>query len=119
MPQTKGSYKQKPGYKTVGHWAWNDNRLWDKIEVSLDTEACWPWHGSMSPTGALMGGWKKDPETGEYRQQMSQARRFVYMSETNEDVTPYRVTMKCANQACCNSNHFKILPTNKPDNKEW
>ena len=113
MPQTKGSYKQKPGHRTVGSWSWNDNRLWDKIEVSLDPDECWAWHGSMSPSGALMGGWKNEV------QQMTQARRLVYMSQTNEDVSKYRVTMKCANQACCNPHHFIIKPTNRPEKTEW
>ena len=119
MPCKRGWYKQKPGYREVGAWAWNDELLWSKIEVSLDTEECWPWHGSMSPTGALLGAFKKDPVTGEFRQQMVQARRLVWSSQTNEDVTPYRVTMKCANQSCCNPNHFKLFPTNKPEKQPW
>ena len=113
MPCKRGWYKQKPGYREVGSWSWNDELLWSKIEVSLDTEECWTWTGSMSPTGALLGGFKNGV------QQMSQARRFVWMSETGEDVTPYRVTMKCANQACVNPNHFKLLPTNKPEKQSW
>ena len=113
MPTKKGWYKQQPGHKTVGQWAWNDNRLWDKIEVSLDPNECWQYFGSMSPSGALLGAWKNGV------QQMTQARRLVWMSENNEDVTPYRVTMKCANQACCNPNHFIIKPTNRPEKSQW
>jgi len=113
MPGIRGSYKTKPGHKEVGVWAWNDERLWSKIEVSLDIEQCWPWSGSMSPTGALLGGWKNGV------QQMSQARRFVWMSETGQDVTPYSVTMKCANQACCNPHHFELKPTNRPEKTQW
>jgi hypothetical protein len=66
-----------------------------------------------------MGAFKKDPDTGEFRQQMTQARRLVYMSETNEDVTPYQVTMKCANQVCVNPHHFELLPTNRPEKTPW
>jgi hypothetical protein len=101
------THKKQPGYKRVGIWGWNDERLWSKIEVNLDIEHCWPWQGAMSPSGALMGAWKDDS------QQMTQARRLVYMSHTNEDVTPYSVTMKCNNQACCNPNHFELKRNNR------
>jgi len=113
MGRPKHWYKTQPGYRQVGAWSWNDNRLWNKIEVSLDINACWPWQGSMSPSGALQGGWKNDIA------QMSQARRFVWMSENNEDVTPYSVTLKCSNQACCNPNHFIIKPTNRREKPKW
>jgi len=113
MPTKKGWYKQKPGYKEVGAWGWDNDRLWSKIEVSLDIEECWTWHGSMSPSGALLGGWKNGV------QQMTQARRLVWMSETNEDAGPYQVTMRCGNQACCNPHHFQILPTNRPEKLQW
>lgn len=113
MPAKKGWHKKKPGHRQVGAWSWNDDRLWSKIEVSLDTNQCWPWQGAMSPSGALMGAFKNDA------QQMTQARRLVYMSSTNEDVTPYQVTLKCANQACCNPNHFELLPTNRPEKELW
>lgn len=119
MACKRGWYKNKPGHKAVGVWAWDNDRLWSKIEVSLDTQSCWPYSGAMSPTGALMGAWKQDSLTGEFHQQMTQARRLVYMSETGEDVTPYQVTMTCANQSCCNSNHFELKPTNRPDKEVW
>jgi hypothetical protein len=99
-----------PGYKKIGAWGWDDHRLWSKIEVSLDVNECWPWTGSMSPSGALMGAWKDDI------QQMTQARRLVYMSHTKEDVTPYQLKMKCKNQACCNPSHFELKANNK---KAW
>jgi hypothetical protein len=113
MPAKRGWHKKKPGYKQVGAWGWDNDRLWSKIEVSLDPEECWPWQGAMSPSGALMGAFKNDV------QQMTQARRLVYMSETNEDVTPYQVTMKCGNQTCCNFSHFELLPTNRPEKTPW
>jgi len=101
-------HHKKPGYKEIGAWGWNDNSLWSKIEVSLDTEACWLYTGgSMSPTGALMGAWKNGYP------QMTQARRLVFMSQTNEDVTPYRVTMKCHRQDCLNPNHFELKSNNR------
>jgi hypothetical protein len=113
MACKRGWYKKKPGYKQVGVWGWDNDRLWSKIEVSLDINACWPWQGAMSPTGALLGAFKNDV------QQMTQARRLVYMSETNLDVTPYKVTMKCGNQECCNPTHFALSPTNKPEKPQW
>ena len=113
MPAKKGWYKTKPGHKQVGAWAWDNDKLWSKVEVSLDTDECWTWHGSMSPTGALFGGWKNE------NQQMMQARRFIWMSENNEDVSPYSVTMKCGNQACCNPHHFELKPTNRPEKPKW
>ena len=119
MPCKRGWYKQKPGYREVGNWGWDSDRLWSKIEVSLDINACWPYHGAMSPSGALFGAFKKDPETGEFRQQMTQARRLIWSGESNEDVSQYRVTMKCQRQDCLNPNHFEILPTNRPEKQSW
>lgn len=107
MPATGLVHKTRPGYREIGSWGWDDNRLWSKIEVSLDINACWSWLGSMSPGGALMGGWKDG------LQQMTQARRLVWMSHNNEDVSPYQVKMRCKNQQCCNPNHFELKPNNK------
>jgi hypothetical protein len=73
----------------------------------------------MSPSGALLGAFKKDPETGEYRQQMVQARRLLWSSETNEDVGPYQVTMRCQRQDCLNPNHFLLKPSNRPEKQQW
>ena len=112
MPTKKGWYKDKPGYKEVGAWGWNDELLWSKIEVSLNTEECWTWTGSMSPSGALLGAFKNGV------QQMTQARRLVFMSETNEDATPYRVTMKCQRQDCVNFHHFELKPNNRKE-QQW
>jgi len=100
-----------PKYKHIGAWSWNDELLWSKIEVSLDTDECWPWTGAQSPTGGIMGV-RKDGHA-----QMSQARRLVWMSENNQDVTPYRVTLKCKNQSCCNPNHFELKSNNR--SKVW
>ena len=101
----------QPGYKQIGAWGWDDHSLWSKIEVSLDTEACWPWTGSMSPSGALMGAWNHS--TGQCTPQMTQARRLCFMSQTNEDVSPYQVKMKCRRQDCVNPNHFELKPNNR------
>jgi hypothetical protein len=119
MGRPKYWYKTKPGYREVGHWAWNDELLWSKIQVSLDTEECWPWSGSMSPSGALLGAFKKDPDTGEYRQQMVQARRLLWSSINNEDVGPYQVTMRCQRQDCLNPNHFLLKPSNRLEKQKW
>ena len=107
MPHLGPYRHKKPGYKEIGAWAWDNDRLWSKIEVSLDPKECWLWTGSMSPTGGLLGAWKHGI------QQMTQARRLVYMSQTNEDVTPYRVTLTCKNQACCNPAHFELKTNNR------
>jgi len=106
-------YTENPDYKHIGAWSWNDKILWTHVEVDLDTTKCWLWDGSMSPTGALLGAWKNEV------QQMTQARRLVYMSETGEDVTPYQITMTCQNQSCCNPNHFELKPTNRPEKQQW
>jgi hypothetical protein len=94
----------KPEYKHVGVWSWNNDILWSKIEVSLNPDECWLWHGAMSPTGAIFGVRKNG------KPQMTQARRLVWMSENNEDVTPHRITMKCRCQSCLNPNHFELKP---------
>lgn len=101
----------KPGFKTQGSWSWNDELLWSKIEVDLDTTKCWNWSGAMSPSGALMGGYKDGIR------QMSQARRFVWMSENNESADPYSITLTCKNQYCCNPKHFKLAANNRA--KTW
>jgi hypothetical protein len=107
MPARGPQHPKRPGYKQIGLWGWDDHRLWSKIKKTDDPNQCYLWQGSMSPTGALMGGWKAGV------QQMSQARRFVYMSVTGEDVAPYRVTLTCANQRCCNFSHFEIKENNR------
>ena len=107
MPALGPQHPLKPGYKSIGLWGWDDHRLWSKIKKTDSVNDCWLWQGSMSPTGALMGAWKLG------HQQMTQARRLVQMSVTNEDVSPYRVTMTCQNQRCCNPNHFELKDNNR------
>lgn len=114
MPARGPQYAKKPGHKEVGSWAWNDTRLWSKIDKEPDENGCLNWRGAMSPTGALMGAWKKNPQSEVCHQQMTQARRLVWSSITNEDVTPYSVTLTCGNQRCCSFNHLVIKPTNRP-----
>jgi hypothetical protein len=115
MPCKQGWYKNKPGNKTIGSWSWDNDKLQSKIRRGKNDNDCTTYLGSMSPTGALFGAWKKNEDSGEYRQQMVQSRRLVFMSETGLDVQPYRVTMKCGNQACLNFNHFELKETNRPD----
>jgi len=98
-----------PGYTRVGPWAWDNNRLLSKINTEPDVNGCLNWQGSMSGTGALMGAWKNGV------QQMTQARRLLWMSVNRVDATPYQITMTCANQQCVNIQHFKLKPTNRPD----
>lgn len=104
-------YTLKPEYKHIGPWSWNDEILWSKIETSFDTEQCWEYTGASSPTGGLFGARKNGVP------QMTQARRLVFMSQTGQDVTPYQVTLKCANQMCCNPNHFELKTNNRLKNK--
>jgi len=103
-------YKTQPGYVEYGPWGWDDDRLWSKIKKTDKVSDCWIWQGSMSPSGALMGAWKNNG-----KQQMTQARRLVWMSVNQEDVSPYRVTMQCQRQDCLNPHHFEIKETNRPD----
>jgi len=110
MPARGLVHRTKQGFKEVGVWGWNDNSLWSKIEVSLDTNECWLWTGSMSPSGALLGAWKSGSP------QMTQARRLVYMSQTNEDISEYQIKMKCRRQDCLNPNHFNLQPNNRLQN---
>ena len=107
MPCKLGWYKNKPGYKQVGQWGWDNDRLWSKIDKTPDHNGCHNWLGAMSPSGALMGVYKDG------HQQMSQARRLVWMSINKEDVTPYQVTLKCGNQSCCNPEHFLVKKNNR------
>lgn len=100
-------YHKKPGYREIGAWGWDDHRLWSKIDTKPDRKGCLNWNGSMSPTGALMGAWKNGI------QQMTQARRLVWMSNNNKDVSEYQVTLSCSNQRCCNEEHFVLLQNNR------
>lgn len=109
MPAVKGWIKKKPGYRQIGEWGWLDDKLWSKIEKSDNDNDCFVWTGSQHPAGALMGAWKND------KQQMTQARRLIWMSVNNEDVSAYRVTMTCGNPLCVNERHFELKQTNRPD----
>ena len=107
MGRPKQWYATQPGYTTAGPWGWDDHRLWSKIDKRPDHNGCHNWLGAMSPSGALMGVYKDG------HQQMSQSRRLVWMSINKEDATPYQITLKCGNQACCNPEHFLVLKNNK------
>ena len=113
MPQEIGSYKKKPGYKKVGDWEFDRIRLWNKIDVTPDENGCHNSRSAMSPSGALMGAWKTNPDTGITKQQMTQIRRLVQMDVTNEDIQEYQVTLKCGNQRCCNREHFVLKPNKR------
>ena len=108
MPAQGQWYNKQPGFKKVGVWGWSDTRLWSKIDKTPDENGCHNWSGAMSPSGALMGAWKNN------YQQMSQARRLVWMSLNNEDATPYQIALSCGNQQCCNPEHFVIKKNNRP-----
>jgi hypothetical protein len=109
MGRQKDWYNTQPGYTTQGPWGWNDHRLHNKINKTPDENGCHLWQGSMSPSGALMGVYKLG------YQQMTQARRILWMSINKQDVSPYRVTMTCNNQQCLNPEHFELKETNRPE----
>lgn len=113
MAKPSGWFKTDPDYVEYGIWGFNKRRLLSKIRPGLTENSCTKWIGSMSPSGAIFGAWKHGQT-----QQMTQARRLVWMLVNDEDVSPYRVTMTCGNQKCCNPRHFEIKPTNRPD-KQW
>jgi len=106
-------HKISPRYKHIGAWSWNDEILWSKVEVTLDTKECWLWQGAMSPTAALFGARKNG------KPQMTQARRLIWMSENNEDATPHRMTMTCMNHQCVNPSHFKLERNLKHKSIPW
>jgi len=106
----------KPGFKRTGHWGFDRDRLWSKIDTEPDENGCLNWKGAMSPSGALMGAWKfsNDTESATARQQMSQVRRLIWADVNNEDPTPYQIKLSCGNQKCCNyKEHFVVHPTNR------
>ena len=68
----------------------------------------------MSPSGALMGAWKR--HDGVMTQQMTQVRRLIMLDITNEDHSEYQIKLTCGNQRCCNyQEHFKLAPNNRPN----
>jgi len=111
MPHIGPYYMKKPGFKQVGVWGWDNERLHSKIDKTPDENGCLNWNGAMSPSGALMGAWKE--KEGVMIQQMSQVRRLLQMDITNEDISDYQIKLTCGNQACCNKAHFKLMPNNR------
>jgi hypothetical protein len=107
MPQQIGSYRNKPGYKKVGAWEFDRDRLWAKIDTKPDQNGCHNAKSAWSPSGALMGAWKNGV------QQMTQIRRLVLMDVTNEDISEHRITLSCGNQRCCNYKEHFVLKPNK------
>jgi hypothetical protein len=115
MPHIGPYYHKKQGFKQVGVWGWDRDRMWSKINTVPDANGCHNAGSAMSPTGALMGAWKfpEGASLDQARQQMTQMRRLVWMDINNIDATPYQITLKCHNQKCCNPEHFVVKPTNK------
>lgn len=115
MPHIGPYYMTKPGFKRLGAWGFDRDRLWSKIDTEPDANGCHNWKGAMSPSGALMGAWKFSNDTSENgRQQMTQVRRLIWADVNNTDPTPYQVRVTCGNQRCCNyKEHFKLEPTNR------
>lgn len=114
MPKSKFWFSQQPSFVEYGVWGFDLQRLKDKIKPGQTENSCTTWLGSMSPSGALMGAWKKDIDNDTFKQQMTQARRLVWMSINKQDVSPYSITLTCKNQQCCNPRHFVVKPTNRP-----
>ena len=111
MPHIGPYYMNKPGYKQVGTWGWDNQRLSSKIDALPDENGCRNWQGAMSPSGALMGAWKR--KDGVMIQQMTQVRRLIQMDVMNEDISDYQVKLTCGNQACCSREHFILKPNNR------
>ena len=107
MPHIGPYYMTKPGFKQVGEWGFDRERLWSKINTTPDLNGCHNWQGAMSPSGALLGAWKNN------RQQMTQARRLVLADTTDKDISEYQVKLSCGNQQCCNPEHFILKPNNR------
>jgi hypothetical protein len=98
----------KQGYKQVGAWGFDRDRLWSKIDTEPDANGCHNARSAMSPSGALMGAWKNG------RQQMTQIRRLVLMDVMNKDISEYQIKLTCGNQRCCNYlEHFRLEPNNR------
>ena len=111
MPHIGPYYMNKQGFKQIGAWGFDRERLWSKINTTPDANGCHNWQGAMSPSGALMGAWKTNGTA--MRQQMTQVRRLVQMDITDQDVSDHQVKLKCANQKCCNPDHFVLHPNNR------
>jgi hypothetical protein len=112
MPHLNPYYFKKQGFKRIGPWGFDRDRLWSKIDTEPDANGCHNWRGSMSPSGALMGAWKS--RNGTMTQQMTQVRRLIMLDITNEDISEYQVKLTCGNQRCCNyKEHFILKPNNK------
>ena len=101
------NWTKNKNYVTVGDWSWDTVRLNSKIKKGDLPLYCDIWQGSMSPTGALFGARKLG------LQQMTQARRLVWMEHTGKDATNYQITMSCDNQRCVNPEHFVTKPNNR------
>jgi hypothetical protein len=115
MPHLGKWVHTKPGYKQVGVWGFDRDRLWSKVDTTPDANGCHNAKSAMSPSGALMGAWKR--KDGVMIQQMTQIRRLVQMDITDKDLNDHQVTLSCRNQRCCNPKHFVLRPTNKPRSK--
>ena len=111
MPHQGPYFMNKPGFKQVGVWGWDNERLHSKIDKTPDANGCHNSNSAMSPSGALMGAWKN--KDGVMKQQMTQVRRLLQMDITNEDISDYQIKLTCANQRCCNPEHFKLMPNNR------
>jgi hypothetical protein len=59
MPHLSKWVHTKPGFKQIGAWGYDQDKLWSKVDTTPDLNGCHNWLGSMSPSGALMGAWKK------------------------------------------------------------
>ncbi len=88
----------------VGEWAWNTDRLNEKIQVQ---PGCHIWTGSTGPHTNLFGAYKND------KSQMTQARRIIYMDRTGEDIADSDIIMTCHNRYCCNFEHMTRVKTDR------
>lgn len=95
--------------KFIGLWGWSSSNFWSKIEVGMELD-CWTWRGSMGPQGPLFGG-SKLQANGKYKQQMSQARRFLFAEHNGYWLaTRQGVYHTCHNKNCMNPYHLSLEP---------
>lgn len=92
--------------KTYESWAWNDELLWSKVGPE-DSRGCKKWLGSMGPHTGLFGGARNG------QPQMSQARRFLLMSQGLPNMEQSAVRMRCNNDYCVNTDHMYTEPNRR------
>lgn len=99
--------------KFYGDWSWSSANFWSKI-IKGDENECWTWTGSTSPYGPLFGGTKLNKQ-GKFKQQMSQARRFLFAEVNGYWLqTRQAVYHTCHNKHCMSPHHLTLERQRRP-----